>query len=104
MPVTTAVAAVVTAVAAVGTGTYEAIAQNQAAQHAKGAAEALASQQRDQLNGEQAAAEALTAHEAVGGQTFGMSDTANAAATGLGFGSGGTGLGGTAPKPNLTGG
>lgn len=75
--------AVATAVTAI-TATYGAVNANQQAQHAKGAAQALASQQDQQLKDESNAAATLAATQAITGQTFGKE--ADVSASGLGFG------------------
>lgn len=76
------IAAVVTAAAS----TYQAVNANQQAQHAKGAAEALAQQQKTELENEANAAQQLAATQAITGQTFGGQRVTDAVSSGLGFG------------------
>ncbi len=98
MAAVAAVAAVVTAAASVSFGTLNYL----QAQDAAAAQKSLQEQQAAQLAAEQTAANNLAASEAVSGQTFAKDSTV--AATGLGFGSGGSGQNTGFGRAQLTGG
>ena len=95
-----AIAAIVTAVAAVGSATASYI----QSQHAADAQANLAKQQQDQLAAEQRAASAEAAQQAATGAHFGFEDNpTHAAFTGFGMSSGGVGPSANSGRGQITG-